>query len=180
MNYYMVKFSGPFGYIKPWTAVRDELTYSQQFLTPSIIEGIRQKLDVNQIVRHRLSFSALDKQQEQTRPKLITRAGRNYSILVRAVMVNPELVLAFAKLDDAEKAYEQHLCLCRNEDILYPDRDHGIQECTNDDFDKIPGFELHPSNESEGFMVGYNRFEEFAPMYCKLEITDDAIRESAL
>ena len=44
MKYYVVKYAGPFGFIKPWTAVRDASggeTYSQQFLTPSIIEGIR-------------------------------------------------------------------------------------------------------------------------------------------
>lgn len=42
--YYTVKYSGTFGFIKPWTAVRDAETYSQQFLTPSIMEGMRQKL----------------------------------------------------------------------------------------------------------------------------------------
>jgi len=44
MNYYVVKYSGPFGFIKPWTAVRDSKTFSQQFLTASIIEGIEKKL----------------------------------------------------------------------------------------------------------------------------------------
>ena len=42
--YYVVKYSGPFGFIKPWTAVRDSETFSQQFLTPSIVEGIEKKL----------------------------------------------------------------------------------------------------------------------------------------
>lgn len=37
---YVVKYSGPFGFVKPWTAVRDSETFSQQFLTPSIVEGI--------------------------------------------------------------------------------------------------------------------------------------------
>ena len=41
---YVVKYKGDFGFIKPWTAVRDGKTYSQQFLTPSIIEGIEKKL----------------------------------------------------------------------------------------------------------------------------------------
>ena len=41
---YVIKYSGPFGFIKPWTAVRDIETFSQQFLTPSIIEGIEKKL----------------------------------------------------------------------------------------------------------------------------------------
>ena len=38
---YVVTYKGQFGFIKPWTAVRDGETFSQQFLTPSIIEGIR-------------------------------------------------------------------------------------------------------------------------------------------
>ncbi len=37
---YVIKYVGPFGFIKPWTAVRDSETFSQQFLTPSILEGI--------------------------------------------------------------------------------------------------------------------------------------------
>lgn len=41
---FVVKYSGPFGFIKPWTAVRDGETYSQQFLTPSIVEGMEKKL----------------------------------------------------------------------------------------------------------------------------------------
>lgn len=51
---YVVKYTGVFGFIKPWTAVRDSLTYSQQFLTPSIIEGIEKKLFpelLNEVVR---------------------------------------------------------------------------------------------------------------------------------
>lgn len=41
---FVVKYAGPFGFIKPWTAVRDGETYSQQFLTPSIVEGMEKKL----------------------------------------------------------------------------------------------------------------------------------------
>ena len=33
---YVVTYKGQFGFIKPWTAVRDGETFSQQFLTPSI------------------------------------------------------------------------------------------------------------------------------------------------
>ncbi|MFT7482658.1 MAG: hypothetical protein ACI8WW_001596, partial [Oceanospirillaceae bacterium] len=43
-KFYVVKYTGPFGFIKPWTAVRDSETFSQQFLTPSIVEGIEKKL----------------------------------------------------------------------------------------------------------------------------------------
>lgn len=58
---YIVIYKGKFGFIKPWTAVRDGETFSQQFLTPSIIEGIEKKLfpellecngEICKIVRH--------------------------------------------------------------------------------------------------------------------------------
>lgn len=177
---FTVTYNGPFGFIKPWTAVRDELTFSQQFLTPSIIEGIRQKLQVENILRHKLSFVQFSKQQEQTRPKLIKKPGENYSILTRGIMLEPILVLAFTNKRDAQTAYEQHICLCRNEDILLPDRELGIKKLSENEFDTIEGFELRFTGPEEGFMVGYNRFEEFEPMYGKLEITDGAIRSEIL
>ncbi len=181
MTYHIVTYTGPFAFIKPWTAVRDELTYSQQFLTPSIIEGLRQKLEVSAILRHRLSYINFDKQQEQTRPKLIKKPGANFGILMRGVLLEPALSLAFPSAEDAGKAFEQHICLCRNEDILYPDVKSGIRECSEQEFNKIPGFELHPVDDSEqGFMVGYNRFDDYKPMYGRLEITDGALREAAL
>lgn len=180
MTIYTVTFRGPFGFIKPWTAVRDELTFSQQFLTPSIIEGMRQKLQVDKILRHKLSFSKFEKQQEQTRPKLIKKPGHNFSILTRGVLINPILVLGFASQEDAKLAFDQHICLCRNEDVLLPDKKLGIQEVNDEEFDEIEGFELKFTDADEGFMVGYNRFNEFEPMYGKLVITDGAIRDEAL
>jgi hypothetical protein len=177
---YTVKYEGPFGFIKPWTAVRDELTFSQQFLTPSIIEGMRQKLQVKKIVRHKLSFAKFSKQQEQTRPKLIKKPGANYSILTRGLMIDPVLVLGFESKEDAQKASEQHLCLCRNEDIVLPYNERGIKTMSAEEFDDIPGFELLFTEADEGFMVGYNRFNNFEPMYGTLEITDGAIRKKAL
>ena len=66
---YIVKYSGPFGFIKPWTAVRDEKTFSQQFLTPSIIEGLRQKLEVDSIIRHKLTYALISIQQQETHPR---------------------------------------------------------------------------------------------------------------
>jgi hypothetical protein len=179
MTIYTVTYIGPFGFIKPWTAVRDELTFSQQFLTPSIIEGMRQKLQVKSIVRHKLSFSKFDKQQEQTRPKLIKKPGHNFSILTRGVLINPILVLGFSSVEDSEIAFEQHLCLCRNEDILLPDKSSGIKKVSDDEFDEIEGFELKFTDD-DGFMVGYNRFNDFEPMYGMLEITGGAIRDESL
>ena len=76
--YYVVKYTGKFGFIKPWTAVRDGLTYSQQFLSPSTLEGIEKKLFpetltqngvITKIKRYRLSYSSIDVQKEQTQTR---------------------------------------------------------------------------------------------------------------
>lgn len=177
--YYVVKYCGPFGFIKPWTAVRDDETFSQQFLTPSIIEGIKQKLQVSKILRHRLSYMGMSVQQEQTQPKAFTyqkknkTAHREKSILKRGVLLNPKLYLAFETKADAELAASQHICLCRNEDVLFPDEN--IIECGADEFDKLAGFELIFENTTESFMVGFNRFElnddnQPKPMYGKIKI----------
>ena len=74
---YVVTYKGQFGFIKPWTAVRDGETFSQQFLTPSIIEGIEKKLfpellnvpGIHKILRHKLKYDSLDSQQEVTQPR---------------------------------------------------------------------------------------------------------------
>lgn len=177
---YTVTYRGPLGFIKPWTAVRDELTFSQQFLTPSIIEGMRQKLQVDEILRHKLSFVKFSKQQEQTRPKLIKKWGNGFSIIERRLMIEPVLTLGFKSREDAQRALEQHLCLCRNEDVVLPDGERGIKEMSIEEFDDIPGFELRFTGSEDGFMVGYNRFKDYEPMYGSLEITEGAIKNEAL
>jgi hypothetical protein len=175
---YIVRFSGPFGYIKPWTAVRDGETYSQQFLTPSIIEGMRQKLEVSHIARHRLRCAGFSEQQEKTQARDWKRNSRPESaILVRGVLLNPILSLAFSTFQDALQAATQHLCLCRNEDIVYPISDP--QTMTNEEFDQIPGIELlsRPAGASDAFCVGYNRFQNADPMYGALHIVGSFISE---
>jgi len=173
--YYVVRYSGPFGFIKPWTAVRDSKTFSQQFLTPSIIEGIRQKLEVDTIVRHKLSYSSISVQQEQTQTRgwekksQLKMMVRNQSILERGVMIDPILYLAFEKEEDAEKAAQQHICLCRNEDVLFPDDD--ISRIEEFEFDNLAGFELRFGESEKSFLVGFNRFNDTKPMYGWLEIT---------
>lgn len=174
-KYYIVKYTGPFGFIKPWTAVRDSKTFSQQFLTPSIIEGIRQKLEVSNIVRHKLSYSSISVQQEQTQTRgweKKTQAKmmvRNQSILERGVMIDPILYLAFETMEDAEKASKQHICLCRNEDVLLPDTE--IMRTDNDEFDNLTGFELRFGESEKSFLVGFDRFNNSQAMYGWLEIT---------
>lgn len=180
MKYYVVKYSGPFGFIKPWTAVRDASggeTYSQQFLTPSIVEGIRQKLEVKSILRHKLTYAGVDVQQEVVQAKAWSKKGKQYikerSILKRGVMVHPCLLLAFECLEDAEKALKQHICLCRNEDVLLPGT--SILEIAQEEFDQLDGYELRFGRSSNSFLVGYNRFKENEEMYGHVEIIGNPI-----
>lgn len=173
--YYVVKYSGPFGFIKPWTAVRDSKTFSQQFLTPSIIEGIRQKLEVNSIARHKMSYKTVSLQQEQTQTRGWEKKAqlkimvRNQSIIERGIIVEPVLYLAFETESDAIKSAKQHICLCRNEDILFPETN--ILQMDDHEFNSITGFELRFGENEKSFLVGFNRFEESKPMYGWLEIS---------
>ncbi len=182
-SYHVVTYTGPFGFIKPWTAVRDELTYSQQFLTPSTIEGMRQKLGVSEICRHRLTHDGFSVQGETTQSAGIDRKTvkkrqevtyqRATAVLDRGVMLNPRLHLAFPSQDDAQKAHRQHLCLSRNEDVVMPDGP--IRKMTESEFDDLTGFELVFGRGDDAFMVGYNRYEDGAPMYGTLDITGDPV-----
>jgi hypothetical protein len=172
---YIVRYSGPFGFIKPWTAVRDSKTFSQQFLTPSIIEGLRQKLEVSSIVRHKLTYTSISVQQEQTQTRgwekktQLKMMVRNQSILERGIMIDPSLYLAFETTEDAQKAVQQHICLCRNEDVLLPHSE--ISEMEEAEFGNLTGFELRFGESEKSFLVGFNRFDEAKPMYGWLEIT---------
>lgn len=172
---YTVRFIGPFGYIKPWTAVRDLVTHSQTFLTPSIVEGMRQKLEVSAILRHRLRHQGLSMQQERTQSagwKIGSKQmSRPLSIIQRGVMIQPELILAFPTVEDAEKAATQHLCLCRNEDVLLPIGE--VEAIAEAKFDDLPGIELRFEASPEAFLVGFNRFAEAAPMYGHLVIVQE-------
>ena len=182
---YTVTYTGPFGYLKPWTAVRDGETYSQQFLTPSVIEGMRQKLGVSAIVRHKLSYAGLSMQQEQTHPrgwlheKKKQQLTRPRAILVRGVLLQPRLHLAFGTEAEARVAATQHLCLCRNEDLVLPELP---QVLTETEFNALPGFELRfADGPTDGaFLVGYNRFAAGAPMYGQLEITGNPVAKPVL
>lgn len=193
--FYIVRYSGPFGFIKPWTAVRDDEVYSQQFLTPSLVGGIERKLfpelvnekwGIYKIKGHRLTYSQISQQQEQTQPRGWNEKGRGakkeysrpYSILKRGILVNPILFLAFEFQEDAEIASNQHLCLARNEDILYPDSE--IIEATIQDFEeneeRFGGFELVFEEVESSFLVGYNRMNENQPMYGWLRTVGNPVK----
>ena len=187
----MVKYTGPFGFIKPWTAVRDGETFSQQFLTPSIVEGMEKKLfpellseqGIFKIKRHRLAYNGLSRQMEVIQgadyeikqikdQKSQVKMRRKQSRLFRSVLVNPILHLAFESVADAEVAAQQHLCLCRNEDLIYPVETTSM---SLPEFEELVGFELQFGEHlDEAFLVGYNRYRKAAPMYGQLEIIGEA------
>jgi len=191
MIYYVVKYSGSFGFIKPWTAVRDSETFSQQFLTPSIVEGIEKKLfpellnhsGINTILGHRLSYDQITVQQEvtQTRGWNKKRQDQDYlfqrptSILDRGLLQNPVLHLAFKNVEDAERAGKQHICLCRNEDMLYPDSIITTEKSQfEEDSDLFPGFELVFERIEKSFLVGYHRATQ-EPMYGWLRVVGQPV-----
>lgn len=215
MTYYVVKYSGPFGFIKPWTAVRDGETFSQQFLTPSIVEGMEKKLFPETltsaglqglIVGHRINYTGISRQQEQTWSKawiekkgepvierrLVKKKGVEEhkeikiptvtrrpatGILTRGVLIEPNLYLAFASKELAEKAAVQHICLCRNEDVLLPEETY---EATKEEWasDAFSGFEMvFDGDASAVIKVGYNRFADAAAMYGRIVSTGDPIRK---
>lgn len=194
---YVVKYTGQFGFIKPWTAVRDEETFSQQFLTPSMVAGIERRLfpellkedfGIFKIKRHRLSYSQISSQQEQTQPRGWNEKGRGankefsrpYAILTRGVLLNPVLFLAFDNLEDAKIAQGQHICLARNEDILYATDE--IYDVTEEEFDTneelFRGYELMFEKNEDAFMVGYNRLDNNKPMYGWLKIVGNPVRNN--
>lgn len=189
-KYYVVKYSGPFGFIKPWTAVRDSETFSQQFLTPSIVEGIEKKLfpkllnetGIKKIKRHRLSYSQINQQQEviQTRGWNSTKKGKQYlfdrptAVLIRGVLIKPILHLAFSTKEDAETAFIQHICLSRNEDVLMPIEIIEIQKEKFEDEEAFNGYELIFEKNEESFHVGYHRITN-KPMYGWLKIVGNPI-----
>lgn len=179
--YHIVTYNGQFGFIKPWTAVRDGETFSQQFLTPSIVEGMRQKLGVTAIARHKITYLSLSKQQEVTQAKSWKYKSRekemvrSTAIIDRHVMVEPTLYLAFEEAHDAQIAATQHLCLCRNEDIVFPEPT--IQQMTPEQFDLLDGFELRFEKNDAAFLVGYNRFENNAPMYGWLHVSNNPLKD---
>ncbi|SDU06444.1 hypothetical protein [Desulfobacula phenolica] len=188
---YFVNYTGPFGFIKPWTAVRDSETFSQQFLTPSIVAGMERKLfpdllsetyGLYKIKRHRLSYKQISHQQEQIQPRGWNKKNNNffrkYSIIVRGVLIEPVLYLGFDNEQDAVHAAKQHICLCRNEDILFPGRK--ILEVPEKEFDTqedfFNGFELVFEQTDQSFLVGYNRFDNNSPMYGWLKVVGNPVK----
>jgi hypothetical protein len=162
----IIRYSGPYGFIKPFYAVRDELTISQQFVLPSVLRHleIMMGLPVNSIQRAKLSHQGIDIQQEVTQAAS-WEIKKKYkprirSILKRGVMVEPVLHLLFGDNQIAEKAATCMLCLSRTEDLLYPDE---IADVSEDNFNLLPGKEFISKPEKEGgiFCGNYYGLERF-------------------
>jgi hypothetical protein len=189
-HYFVVTYSGIFGYLKPFSALRDGQTHSQQFLTPSALQGIAQKLGIaGPILGHKVRYAAMVETQETTRPKVRPKLKKeielgselklNTGILKRLVLLYPQVRLAFSSEADAILAASQHICFCRNEDILYPAFDENkeeslsIQTLTPQEWQELPGFELinfSTTPQENSFLVGFNRFDNFSPMFGELII----------
>ncbi|MCB0642127.1 MAG: hypothetical protein KDC44_10825 [Phaeodactylibacter sp.] len=132
-----------------------------------------------------MSYSQMDSQQERIQSrgwnskKVEGRPAflREQSILSRYVLIDPVLLLAFTELQDAERAAQQHICLCRNEDLLYPSgktMEVSVEDWEQDE-DRFSGFELIFEQTEKSFLVGYNRFEEGAPMHGWLNILGNPV-----
>lgn len=176
---HVVRYSGPFGFIKPWAAVRDEETASQLFLLPSTLNGIALRLfphrEQSPIIRHKLTSSGTSRQTETTHvkswefSKTKREIGRSTAILTRHVLVYPVLYLAFGTLRDARQAQLQPICLCRNEDLLFPDAD--IITMQSNLFDKLEGIEFieGQAEDFEAICVGRNMNGD--PVYGTLSVS---------
>lgn len=192
---YAVRFQGVTAFIKPFSAVKDELIYSQQFLSESTIAGIERKLfpellnspyKLHKIKRYRLSYSNMSLTMETTQAKGFNDYkfgdGRLYTTgkykngivsilpLKRSILINPVLILFFENKKDAEECLFQHIHLCRNEDILFPE---SIEEVNNVDIENenlYPGFEMIFGKKPESFFVGYNRYNKNKEMYGYIKV----------
>lgn len=167
---FVVTYTGVFGYIKPSFAVRDSSTCSQKFLTPSILEGIEKKLfpellkkvGIYKIKRHKLDYQDITYQQETIQAKAWKynkRKGeytRETSIITRGILLYPKLYLAFDSEEDANNAAEQTVCLCRNEDLLFPEE--SPKWFDNDQFSRLKGLEFVEGESPLSIPVGYNRY----------------------
>ena len=123
-------------------------------------------------MRHKLSYAGIDLQQEVVQAKAWSKKGKTYvkerSILRRGVMLSPVIYIAFSTLEDACKASLQHICLCRNEDILLPESN--IQELSISAFDILEGYALRFGESAQSCLVVYNRFKNNEEMYGWIEI----------
>jgi len=172
---YIVKYHGTFGFIKPSFAFRDELTFSQQFITkPTLIgmefnvlkhDGYECSKDCKYIIRHKLNNKGFSIQQENILSEIIkfSKNGEvkhgGVGIIKRGLLLYPELYLGFNDLEIAKKFYNYMIRLSRKEDLMIPVK---FFECDDEYFDSIPGVESF--DNEEGFLSGFNRYDNNSPV----------------
>ena len=87
-------------------------------------------------------------------------------------------LLGFDNEKDAIHAAKQHICVCRNEDILFPNE--SIIKIPEEDFDTqediFNGFELVFEQNEQSFLSGFNRFDNNKPMYGWLKIIGNPVK----
>ena len=147
-----------------------------------IFPELLQVTGIQKIIRHRLNYQGMDIQQERTWSKGGFKASKdkgkyktNLAIIDRGVLLEPNLYLAFKSKIDAHKAMTEHICMCRNEDVMLPNE---LIELSENEFDAIDGFELlFDGDESSLFKVGHNRFNNANEMYGQLRVFGNPIRQ---
>ena len=173
-----------FGFFRPYNAVRDIETYSLTYLTPSILNGMEENMEIpmGSIVRHKLTFSKerMDRELVKTAYGTIWKNGKELKCFVidkngnkqyngahiKHALINPAMVLGFKDKESAEVASKSTLYLGQTEYLIYPAT--GVFEMTEENFDELPGVETFESDE-DGIDCGFNRFKENKPMYVKIE-----------
>lgn len=202
---YIVTYKGRFAFIKPWTAVRDGETFSQQFLTPSIIEGIEKKLfpemlkevGIHKILRHKLSYDCMDLQQE------VTQSRGWKSIQIRKAVAPHDTSLKEIHIEK-QKGFTRETSILKRNVLLNPslilaftsaeDAEHAAKQhiclCTLQDillplpnvleiseteFNQLKGFEFRIGKTIQSFMVGFNRYQKCQPMNGWLEINGQSL-----
>lgn len=176
---YCVKFENVikpyFGFFRPYNAVRDSETYSLTYLTPSILNGMEENMDIpfGSIKRHKLTFSKerMDKEQVKTsfgyrwengEQIKCSNDGNTSGIHLKHCLINPVIVLGFENKEFAEIASKSTLYLGQTEYLVYPS--NGVYEVSEKEFDELPGVETFPSDEN-GVDCGFNRFKNNEPMF---------------
>jgi hypothetical protein len=138
-------------------------------LFPELILNENGKL--NKILRYRLSFQDISFQQESTRSinyeRKVSKLNKkkyfsaNTSTIKRGLLVNPILYLMFNSKEDSENVMIQHICLCRNEDIMLPTELIELNdESEFDDEERFSGYESFScdENNNNSIFCGLNKY----------------------
>ena len=188
---YCVKFNGgpcSVGYIRPWNSVRDSETYSLTYLPTSFIDGIELEHHcAGKILRHKLRFSGMTKElfvSEELMGLVKRGCGKNkhieflrmreHAISTIHQLSNPEIILGFEKLEDAEDAAKNSIYVGQEQYMIYPvefDEDSDIiVELTDEEFSKLSGTETFASTEDDEDAVycGNNRQKNNEKMFIKI------------